>query len=476
MRPIISNIIPAIKRRHFEWHDKSDWLKREPASSTFLKEGSLPNESNGEETGHDISVELTLHILKKIIGATPLQFLNIRLWNGLYWPDQTPKPATLVLNRPSALREMFENCSEIAIGEAYIHEAFDIEGDIVAAFELADILSDQTWGWTKNLAIASLIHRLPDPQSGKGICPSRKVHLNGAKNSIPRDRNAVQFHYDISNDFYALWLDPRMVYSCAYFENPEMDLENAQLRKLDHICCKLNLQPGEHLLDIGCGWAGLLIHAAIKYGVKADGITLSQKQLEWAQSLVEKGRLQDRVTVRLLDYRELNDCQLYDKVVSVGMVEHVGRQNLGVYFQQAAKLLKPGGLFLNHGIGLGPVSRLNNGESFIEHYVFPDTDLVPIGQMLEAAGPASLEIRDVESLREHYALTLRHWVARLEAKHSEIVHETDEATYRIWRLYMAGSAHGFSRGHLSIYQTLLAKLMPTGNSHAPMTRKEWYRS
>ncbi len=299
--------------------------------------------------------------------------------------------------------------------------------------------------------------------------------MNGTKNSPSRDRNAIRFHYDVSNAFYSLWLDPRMVYSCAYFENAGTSLEEAQLRKLDLICRKLDLQPGERLLDIGSGWGGLLIHAATRYGVKAEGITLSERQLEWTRRLIEENGLQERVSVRLLDYREMKEREIYDKIVSVGMVEHVGRKNLPAYFGQAAALLKTGGLFLNHGIGLGPVPRLNEGESFIDRYVFPDTDLYPLAEMLAPAEKEGLEVRDVDSLREHYAMTLRHWVRNLEAHHAEARQEIAEAAYRIWRLYMAGSAHGFQVGYLTIYQTLLAKIDRRGRSVAPLTREGWYR-
>jgi len=438
---------------------------RSPQSLTDGKRPQYPGDS---------AVELTLEILEKITAGAQVKSLNVRLWNGTNWPDQTPKPATLVLNRPGSLREMLAGGSEIAVAEAYIREAFDVEGDMVAAFELADILAAQTGAWTRTLSIAGMLRRLPNFKERNSPEQTRAARLNGTKNSPDRDRKAIRFHYDVSNDFYALWLDPRMVYSCAYFENPGAGLEEAQLRKLDLICRKLDLRPGERLLDIGCGWGGLLIHAATHYGVNADGITLSEKQLDWARRLIEENRLQDRVTVRLADYRELKAEEVYDKAVSVGMVEHVGRKNLRVYFQQVSGLLKPGGLFLNHGIGRGPVPWANEDEGFINRYVFPDTDLPPIATMLEAAAGTGLEIRDVESLREHYALTLRHWVRRLEARHAEALREVDEATYRIWRLYMAGSAHNFDLGSLSVYQTLLAKLTPGGKSQAPLTREKWY--
>ena len=424
----------------------------------------------------DSAVDLSLDILEKITAGNPIQSLNVRLWNGTYWPDQSPKPATLVLNRPSALREMLAGGSEMAVAEAYLREAFDVEGDMVAAFEWADILAVHTGAWTRTLSIAGLLRRLPDFREKNNSEQMRAARLNGAKNSPGRDRHAIRFHYDVSNDFYALWLDLRMVYSCAYFETPGASLEQAQLRKLDLLCRKLDLRPGERLLEIGSGWGGLLIHAATHYGVNADGITLSEKQLDWTRRLIEENRLQDRVTVRLADYRELKREEVYDKAVSVGMVEHVGRKNLGVYFQQVSGLLKPGGLFLNHGIGRGPVPWANEDEGFINRYVFPDSDLVPISTMLDAAEKTGLEIRDVESLREHYALTLRHWVRRLEARHAEALREVDEMTYRIWRLYMAGSAHNFELGTISVYQALLAKLTPEGKSRAPLTREKWYRS
>jgi cyclopropane-fatty-acyl-phospholipid synthase len=421
------------------------------------------------------AVATSRKILEKITGGTPLQKVGVRFWTGELWPNDEPKPAILVLNHPGALRAMLSGGSEVAVGEAYINEDFDVEGDIEAAFELADVLAAQTRGWTQTLSIVNLLHHLPDATARERSARERAARLNGAKNSPARDRHAIRFHYDVSNAFYSLWLDPRMVYSCAYFENAGTGLEEAQLRKLDLICRKLDLQPGERLLDIGSGWGGLLVHAATRYGVKADGITLSERQLEWTRRLIKENGLQDRVSVRLLDYRELKERGIYDKIVSVGMVEHVGRKNLPAYFGQAAALLKTGGLFLNHGIGLGPVPRLNEGESFIDRYVFPDTDLFPLTEMLAPAEKEGLEVRDVDSLREHYAMTLRHWVRNLEAHHTEARQEIDEAAYRIWRLYMAGSAHGFQVGYLTIYQTLLAKIDKRGRSAAPLTREGWYR-
>jgi cyclopropane-fatty-acyl-phospholipid synthase len=259
----------------------------------------------------------------------------------------------------------------------------------------------------------------------------------------------VTYHYNVSNDFYALWLDKWMVYSCAYFATPEEDLNTARQRKLDYICRKLRLRPGERLLDIGCGWGGLIMHAAHNYGVGAFGITLSQPQAELAAQRIRQAGLADRCRVEVCDYREIDAPGQYDKLVSVGMFEHVGKAKLPEYFARAWRLLRPGGVFLNQGIAYRPAQVVKRGPSwphlssptFINRYVFPDGELVPISTTLQAAEMSGFEVRDVESLREHYALTLQHWVRRLEAQHDAARRITSEVIYRIWRLYMAGAAY-----------------------------------
>ena len=428
----------------------------------------------GNGSSHADSPErLTHHILNKLVPDRKMRNLSFRLWDNSQWPDAQMRAATLVLNRPGSLREMLLEGSETAMGEAYVKQAFDVEGDIEAAFEWADQLMEKTNGWTRKLEIAHLLRQLPEVKSA-GESSSHRARFNGSRHSPERDRQAISFHYNVSNDFYALWLDRQMVYSCAYFRQSAEDLETAQQNKFDHICRKLGLRAGDRLLDIGCGWGGLILHAARHYGVRAEGITLSEHQLAFARKRIEEEGMETRVSVELRDYRDLSEDDAYDAIASVGMVEHVGREKLATYFKNVRRLLKPGGLFLNHGIGLGPVIMPGETGSFIHSHVFPDSELVRIGEMIDFAEGEGWGVRDVENLREHYALTLRHWVRRLESRHEEALRFVDEGTYRIWRLYMAGCAHNFQTGRLCIYQTLLAKLSEEGASRAPTTRAAWY--
>lgn len=423
----------------------------------------------------DQASRLTLDVLQALLTGDTAKQVGVRLWDGTCWPDDSPRPATLVLKHPGALRAMFLPGTEVGLGEAYLYDDFDIEGNAEAVFAIADSFTSTALGWRKKLRAGSELTRLP---ASKRTLKTRRgpARLSGRRHSVERDRQAVTYHYDVSNDFYSLWLDNRMVYSCAYFHSADDSLNTAQEQKLDTICRKLRLKPGQRLLDLGCGWGGLVIYAAQHYGVDATGITLSKPQATLANARIAAAGLSNRCRVLVQDYREVpvGEEQQYDRLVSVGMFEHVGAAKLPAYFAQAWKLLKPGGVFLNHGIACRATDATVHGPSFSEAYVFPDGELVPINITLHAAEEAGFEVRDVESLREHYALTLRHWVHNLETNHDEALKYVDEPTYRVWRLYMSGSAYGFSMGRNNVYQTLLAKPDAQGRSGFPWTRTDWY--
>jgi cyclopropane-fatty-acyl-phospholipid synthase len=423
----------------------------------------------------DEATGLTLRLLEELLNGGGARQVGVRLWDGTHWPDAAPRPVTLVLKHPGALRSAFLPGTELGLAEAYLYDDLDIEGDIESVFGLADALAEATSGWRKKLRAARDLMRLP-PSEVHDHGRRGPARLTGRRHSIERDRQAVTYHYDVSNDFYALWLDRRMVYSCAYFQSPNQNLDTAQERKLDYLCRKLRLQPGQRLLDVGCGWGGLVIHAAERYGVDATGITLSQPQADLANRRIAEAELADRCRVEVRDYRQMDGPESYDALVSVGMFEHVGAATLPTYFAQAWRLLKPGSVFLNHGIASRAADKPQNGPSFSDTYVFPDGELVPINMTLHVAEEAGFEVRDVESLREHYALTLRHWVRNLEAHHEQALQFVDEPTYRVWRLFTSGSARGFTAGQLNVYQSLLVKPDERGQSGLPLTRADWYRS
>jgi cyclopropane-fatty-acyl-phospholipid synthase len=414
-----------------------------------------------------------LVFLQEVLGSFHPRDFSFRLWDGSVWDAEPGEPSrfTMVLRNPGVLRTMFWSPSELALGEAYLYNDLDIEGDISSAFLLADRLVHLRLGLAERLRFARLLLALPSSGRHWGARPTER--LRGPLHSMGRDRQAVTYHYDMSNAFYSLWLDERMVYSCAYFTDPGDNLDTAQERKLDYLCRKLRLQRGERVLDIGCGWGGLVIHAAKNYGVQAHGITLSRPQADLANERIRLAGLSDRCRVDVRDYREIHAPESYDKLVSVGMFEHVGESRLQEYFRGASRLLRSGGVFLNHGIACNPGFPPVPGPSFSDHYIFPDGELLPLGTTLRVAEASGFEVRDVESLREHYVLTLRHWVQRLEARREEACGVTDEKTYRLWRLYLAGAAHKFRMGQNSVYQVLLSKTFD-GESGLPLTRGDWY--
>ena len=416
---------------------------------------------------------ITLKILEDLLPKNPESKVGVRLWDGSLWPDEQPRAATIVLNHPGALKAMFHSMNEVGLAEAYLYDDFDVEGEIERVYDLGESLIKTAASMQKKLKLGLSLRRLPEVDErvygGRG-----PADLDGEMHSIDRDRRAISYHYDVSNEFFALWLDRNLVYSCAYFDDPKEELDSAQLRKLDYICRKLRLKPGQYLLDIGCGWGGLVKYAAENYGVGVKGITLSQPQAQLAnQRLVEAG-LDDRARVVVQDYREVEVSEGYDALVSIGMFEHVGAAKMATYFQKAMEMLRPGGVFLNHSIASNATIKTRGGPSFTQRYVFPDGELTPINVSLKAAENSGFEVRDVESLREHYALTLRHWVSRLEENHLGSLEYVTEPTYRVWRLFMSAFAYGFSTGKLNVYQSLLVKQERDGSSKLPLTRADWY--
>lgn len=422
------------------------------------------------------AARLSLALLEDLFGSSSRYNFAVRLWDETTWKPEAanaePARFTLILQHPGALRNMFLPPNELNLFEAYIYNDFDVEGDIESLLAMLDQFIDERGhiGKLEQLRYGKRLMSLPG--TGRRRPDDLAARLRGTRHSKERDRQAVTYHYNRSNQFYSLWLDRRMVYTCAYFATADDDLDVAQERKLDYVCRKLRLQPGERLLDIGCGWGGLLIYAAQHYRVEALGITLSQPQAELANERIAQAGLAQTCRVKICDYRDLDEAEAFDKIASIEMFEQVGEALLPIYFKQVWRLLRPGGVFLNQGIASRAEKIMLDEANFFGRYVFPDGELVPVSRTLRAAEMSGFEVRDVESLSDHYPLTLRHWVRRLEAHADEVRAMTSDLTYRIWRLYMAASAHGFRSGRLTNYQTLLLKA-DRERAQLPLTRADW---
>jgi cyclopropane-fatty-acyl-phospholipid synthase len=435
--------------------------------------------------------KLASSLLRQLFRHLPFG-LAVRLWTGPAFSvgasdrDAADSRFTLWFRNPQAVSMLILGKDPLRLAEAYFRSDLDIEGDLFAALRLKDHLESLRLPVGERLSALLMARKLrrlnkhASPEAAgdtqfrrtDGPAPSHGREVRG--HSKDENRDAIHFHYDVSNEFYRLWLDRAMVYSCAYFEEADRSLDDAQQAKLEHICRKLLLKPGERLLDIGCGWGALVIHAARHHGVQAHGVTLSEKQLRIAQQRIAEAGLEERVTVELKDYRDLEGRDVYDKVASVGMFEHVGLKNLPLYFDTVRRLLKPTGLFLNHGITHEEAGWDKNlSTEFINRYVFPDGQLDNISNIQRCMEEAKFEIADVEALRAHYALTLRAWVERLERRHARALEYVSEATYRVWRLYMSACALEFESGHIGVYQVLASKRGPQ-HARLPLTRRHLY--
>jgi cyclopropane-fatty-acyl-phospholipid synthase len=392
-------------------------------------------------------------LARRFFNDSPLP-LRLCLWDGQTY-DLGPEPKVeVVLKAPAAVRALV-NPNFSTLGEAYIREHIDVQGPISEVLRAAD-------GLVRHVS----------PQR------SRWERLRSVvRHSRRQDARAIEHHYDVSNDFYAIWLDRNMAYSCAYFHDGSEDLDRAQEQKFDHICRKLMLAPGERFLDIGCGWGGLINYAARHFGVRATGITLSRKQFEFVQARIAEYGLRDRCEVRYLDYRDLPDDERFDKIASVGMFEHVGLRNLGVYFGKIGRLLEPHGLVINHGITtMDPHSRAvgMGAGAFIDRYIFPRGELPHLSLAVKAMSEHNLEAIDVESLRFHYAKTLEFWASRLESGQALARGLVGERRYRTWLIYLAGCAHAFAQGWISIHQIVAAHADRPGMHPVPWTRAHLY--
>ncbi|PAU52298.1 SAM-dependent methyltransferase [Pseudomonas sp. PIC25] len=378
--------------------------------------------------------------------------LRLRLWNG-YELELGPIPSVTLVVKDPGLITQFEQPTLGALGEAFVEGRLEMEGSISEVIRLCDALSR---------ALISDENTTP---------PERRAHDKDT------DAAAISYHYDLSNDFYALWLDRDMVYSCAYFETGQEDLEQAQQAKLRHLCRKLRLKPGDYLLDVGCGWGGLARFAAREFGARVFGITLSREQLALARERVKAEGLDDRVELELLDYRDLPQDGRFDKVVSVGMFEHVGHANLALYCERLYGAVRPGGLVMNHGITAKHTDGRQVGRGageFIDRYVFPHGELPHVAIMTARISEAGLEVVDVEGLRLHYARTLNFWSSNLESRLEEAVRLVPEQALRIWRLYLAGCAYGFEQGWINLHQILAVKPYGDGSHDLPWSRRDLY--
>jgi cyclopropane-fatty-acyl-phospholipid synthase len=419
----------------------------------------------------DVSLRILKRLFNGFVGSA-----DLRLWNNSSLSLGNGPPAfTLVLRDPIMLRSLVTARGPVLLADAYFRDQIDVEGDLYSALALKGHFERLSLPWQEKLAMLLDAWSLPShkEKSETATMIKRFARKFSREHTRDSDRKAITFHYDVSNAFYALWLDKERVYSCAYFISTEDTLDQAQRQKLDHICRKLRLVAGERLLDIGCGWGALICWAAKYYGVQAHGITLSKAQHDFVKQRIIDEDLQALVTVELRDYRDLQNDVVYDKVASIGMFEHVGLANMSTYLSTVERVLRPGGLFLNHGITHDEEGwNKTVAAEFINRYVFPDGEFDCVSNIQLGMERAGFEIQDVEALRRHYALTLRHWVQRLEDNHVTALREVDEPTYRIWRLYMAACALEFEAGGTGIYQ-ILASRKGTETS-LPLTRQDLY--
>ena len=425
--------------------------------------------SDGSPVRRSSAADIVGPLIEMLVGRAPVRF---DFWDGTSW-GPADGVATVQLRTVDALRRLLWSPGELGVARAFVVGDIDVEGDIFEALRaLRPAGSNLRAGWRTLPRTAVAARRLgavgpPLP------APPEEARPRGRRHSTARDAEVVGHHYDVGNDFYGLVLGPSMAYSCARFAEPAMSLTEAQASKHDLVCRKLGLheRPGMRLLDVGCGWGSMALHAARHFGARVVGVTISREQVESARRRVEESGLTDRVEIRLQDYRDLTG-ERFDAVSSIGMSEHVGKARIAEYFSTLSSLLTPSGRVLNHAISSVGSSKLGR-RTFMGRYVFPDGELLDVGDTVLAMEDAGFEVRDVESLREHYALTLRQWVANLEEHWDAAVALVGPRRARVWRLYMAASAVGFEDGGLAVHQVLGVVTGAGGTSGMPPTRGGW---
>jgi cyclopropane-fatty-acyl-phospholipid synthase len=399
----------------------------------------------------------------------------IEFWDGSSLGPRA-SPTRVTVRSPLAFRRLLWSPSELGLARAYVAGEIDIDGDVYEALRVRDAMASRREHFEMKLGAGGRLQVLRLPRAlgilGPPPAPPREeARLRGRRHSKRRDAAAISHHYDLSNRFYRWVLGESMTYSCAYFPTSDTSLDDAQRAKYDLICRKLGLERGDRLLDVGCGWGGMVMHAAGSYGVRAVGITVSRPQADLAAKRVADAGLADLIEIRLQDYRDVNDGP-FDAISSIGMFEHVGLAQLKRYFVVLFGLLRDEGRLLNHAISKPSGQARFAKHSFIARYVLPDGELHEVGSVLTAMQEQEFEVRDVESLREHYARTLRSWVGNLEAHWDEAVEEVGPARARIWRLYMAGSALNFEAGRINVHQVMGVKPGARGESGMPPTRTQ----
>jgi cyclopropane-fatty-acyl-phospholipid synthase len=441
-----------------------------------IREGVLQREVRPARGGPVTVAEVVQPLLRATLGdEVPVR---LRCWDGSEI-GRLDAPVRLNIRNRRALRRLLWAPNELGFARAYVSGDIEIEGDLWSGLEaLEQVASPETGpGVTVDtatkIALAKAIARLgvigPPPKP-----PAEEARLAGGRHSRNRDADAIAHHYDVGNDFYRLVLGDSMAYSCAYWTAEDRldatGLGAAQAGKCDLVARKLGLGPGRRVLDVGCGWGTFAVHAATRYGARVVGVTLSQEQADYARERVVREGVQDLVEIRLQDYRDVDDGP-FDAIASVGMAEHVGTAQLSGYAAALLDLLAPGGRLLNHAIARrpGPAPSFSK-TSFIDRYVFPDGELQPVATMIDALERAGFEVRDVQSLREHYTLTLRCWLANLESAWDEAVAASSPARARIWRLYIAGSALAFHANRIGVNQVLAVKTGADGSSGLPLAR------